>query len=85
MSKSENVKPLQQLLKDLDVAKMRIIEMSQGQKSTRVLAWRFNTDEAWLLLKRTFSVSRETKTALAIKAVFLIHLDDYIDWIEDMP
>jgi 23S rRNA (adenine1618-N6)-methyltransferase len=46
VSKSENVKPLQQLLKDLDVAKMRIIEMSQGQKSTRVLAWRFNTDEA---------------------------------------
>jgi len=32
------------------------------------------------LLKRTFSVSRETKkTALAIKAVFLIHLDGYID------
>lgn len=46
VSKSENVKPLQQLLKDLDVAQMRIIEMSQGQKSTRVLAWRFTMDEA---------------------------------------
>ncbi|WP_430737794.1 23S rRNA (adenine(1618)-N(6))-methyltransferase RlmF [Psychrobacter sp. VH5] len=46
VSKSENVKPLQQLLKDLDVAQMRIIEMSQGQKNTRVLAWRFDTDEA---------------------------------------
>ncbi|BFM01360.1 hypothetical protein Psyaliredsea_00070 [Psychrobacter alimentarius] len=35
VSKSENVKPLQLLLKQLDVAQMRIIEMSQGQK-TRV-------------------------------------------------
>ena len=46
VSKSENVKPLQLLLKQLDVAQMRIIEMSQGQKNTSVLAWRFNTDEA---------------------------------------
>ncbi len=46
VSKSENVKPLQQLLKQLNVAQMRIIEMSQGQKNTRVLAWRFDTDEA---------------------------------------
>ncbi len=46
VSKSENVKPLQLLLKQLDVAQMRIIEMSQGQKSTRVLAWRFTMDEA---------------------------------------
>lgn len=45
VSKSENVKPLQLLLKQLDVAQMRIIEMSQGQKNTRVLAWRFNLDE----------------------------------------
>ena len=45
VSKSENVKPLQLLLKELDVAQMRVIEMSQGQKSTRVLAWRFNIDE----------------------------------------
>ena len=45
VSKSENVKPLQLLLKQLDVAQMRIIEMSQGQKSTRVLAWRFTMDE----------------------------------------
>nr|WP_317200410.1 23S rRNA (adenine(1618)-N(6))-methyltransferase RlmF [uncultured Psychrobacter sp.] len=46
VSKSENVKPLQLLLKQLDVAQMRIIEMSQGQKSTRVLAWRFTMDKA---------------------------------------
>lgn len=46
VSKSENVKPLQLLLKELDVAQMRIIEMSQGQKSTRVLAWRFTLDES---------------------------------------
>lgn len=45
VSKSENVKPLQLLLKQLDVTQMRIIEMSQGQKNTRVLAWRFDTDE----------------------------------------
>ena len=45
VSKSENIKPLQLLLKQLDVAQMRIIEMSQGQKSTRVLAWRFTMDE----------------------------------------
>ena len=45
VSKSENIKPLQMLLKQLNVAQMRIIEMSQGQKSTRVLAWRFTMDE----------------------------------------
>ena len=45
VSKSENVKPMQLLLKQLGVAQMRIIEMSQGQKSTRILAWRFDTDE----------------------------------------
>ena len=45
VSKSENIKPLQLLLTQLGVAQMRIIEMSQGQKSTRILAWRFNTDE----------------------------------------
>jgi len=45
VSKSENIKPLQLLLKQLDVTQMRIIEMSQGQKNTRILAWRFDTDE----------------------------------------
>ena len=45
VSKSENIKPLQLLLKQLDVTQMRIIEMSQGQKNTRILAWRFDTDD----------------------------------------
>lgn len=45
VSKSENVEPLQLLLKQLGAAQTRIIEMSQGQKNTRVLAWRFETDE----------------------------------------
>ncbi|WP_201534187.1 23S rRNA (adenine(1618)-N(6))-methyltransferase RlmF [Psychrobacter ciconiae] len=44
VSKSENVKPLQLLLKQLGATQVRIIEMSQGQKNTRVIAWRFETD-----------------------------------------
>nr|WP_169392816.1 MULTISPECIES: 23S rRNA (adenine(1618)-N(6))-methyltransferase RlmF [Psychrobacter] len=43
VSKSENVKPLQLLLNQLGAAQVRIIDMSQGQKNTRVMAWRFQT------------------------------------------
>lgn len=41
VSKSENVKPLEQTLKKLGVANMRIIPMHHGQKVTRVMAWTY--------------------------------------------
>ena len=46
VSKSENVRPLRHLLESLEVAQMRVIDMTHGQKNTRILAWRFGTDDA---------------------------------------
>lgn len=41
VSKSENVRPLQILLKQLSAKQVKVIEMSQGQKVSRLVAWRF--------------------------------------------
>ena len=41
VSKSENLKPLQALLKTKGASKIEVINMQHGQKKTRILAWRF--------------------------------------------
>jgi 23S rRNA (adenine1618-N6)-methyltransferase len=43
VSKSENVKPLKKLLNQLGANQVSIINMSQGQKVSRVIAWSFLT------------------------------------------
>ncbi len=39
ISKAENLRPLQQRLRDRGVASQRVIDMAQGQKKSRFLAW----------------------------------------------
>jgi 23S rRNA (adenine1618-N6)-methyltransferase len=41
VSKSAHVAPLQRILKRANAAEIRVIEMTQGQKKSRILAWRF--------------------------------------------
>ncbi|WGO98287.1 23S rRNA (adenine(1618)-N(6))-methyltransferase RlmF [Saccharophagus degradans] len=42
VSKSENVQPALKLIRKLGATEVREIEMMQGNKITRVIAWRFN-------------------------------------------
>lgn len=42
MSKSENVPKLEKALRQARVAEIRVMEMAQGQKKSRALAWRFD-------------------------------------------
>lgn len=41
ISKKENLPALKQTLKELNVSNVKVIEMSQGQKISRILAWSF--------------------------------------------
>ena len=41
VSKSDNLKPLQKQLQKLGAADVRVIEMTQGKKIARILAWTF--------------------------------------------
>jgi len=41
VSKSENLAPLQSKLKKMNVLEIKTIEMNQGQKKSRILAWSF--------------------------------------------
>jgi 23S rRNA (adenine1618-N6)-methyltransferase len=41
VSKADNVKPAQKLIRKLGAIDSREIEMKQGNKITRVLAWTF--------------------------------------------
>ncbi|UUV18225.1 23S rRNA (adenine(1618)-N(6))-methyltransferase RlmF [Fusobacteria bacterium ZRK30] len=43
VSKGENVKPMEKILKKLGASDIRIIEMVHGNKISRILAWSFNT------------------------------------------
>lgn len=43
VSKGENVKPLKTLLNQLGAKQVKVVEMSQGQKISRLLAWRFHS------------------------------------------
>ncbi|MCL2916104.1 23S rRNA (adenine(1618)-N(6))-methyltransferase RlmF [Shewanella corallii] len=45
VSKSDNLRPCRRLLQKLEAESVRVIEMHQGNKITRVLAWSFLTDE----------------------------------------
>ena len=41
VSKKESLKPLQKILKGSNVADVKVIEMAQGQKTSRLIAWTF--------------------------------------------
>ena len=41
VSKNDNVRPLKRLLTQLNAKEIRIIKMQQGQKMSRIIAWRF--------------------------------------------
>lgn len=41
VSKGENVKPMKALLNKLGAKQVKVVEMSQGQKISRLIAWRF--------------------------------------------
>lgn len=45
VSKSDNVKPLKQLLNQIGAKQIKVVSMSQGQKVSRLIAWSFLTDE----------------------------------------
>lgn len=45
VSKQENIKPLSGLLRDAGVEDYRVIEMGQGQKQSRLLAWSYLSPE----------------------------------------
>jgi len=50
VSKSDNVKPLKKLLSQMGAKQIKVVNMSQGQKISRLIAWSFLTDEqiaAW--------------------------------------
>ncbi|HEY1050524.1 MAG TPA: RlmF-related methyltransferase, partial [Prosthecobacter sp.] len=46
VSKSENLPKLEKALRQARAAEVRVIDMAQGQKKSRVLAWRFGTHTA---------------------------------------
>ena len=41
VSKSDNLRPLKKLLHEVNASDVRVINMTHGQKITRILAWRF--------------------------------------------
>ena len=41
VSKSDNLRPLKTLLQEMSASDVRVIDMTHGQKITRILAWRF--------------------------------------------
>ena len=41
ISKEENLKPLKKVLTQVGASKVKVINMSQGQKVSRILAWSF--------------------------------------------
>ena len=45
VSKSEHVGPLEKTLRKVKAAEVKVIDMAQGQKKSRVLAWRFSRPE----------------------------------------
>ncbi|QDE29537.1 23S rRNA (adenine(1618)-N(6))-methyltransferase RlmF [Shewanella polaris] len=54
ISKSENLKPCYQLLKQVNAVEVKTIEMTQGNKVTRILAWSFLTPtlrQKWATLR----------------------------------
>ncbi|HMI06283.1 MAG TPA: 23S rRNA (adenine(1618)-N(6))-methyltransferase RlmF [Flavobacterium sp.] len=45
VSKSDNIKPIEKLLKKVNASEIRIVEMAQGQKTSRFFAWTFLSEE----------------------------------------
>lgn len=46
VSKSQHLAKLEQALRDVKAAEVRTIDMAQGQKRSRILAWRFRESDA---------------------------------------
>lgn len=44
VSKKDNLKPLSRLLKKAKVAEFKVVEMAQGQKTSRFIAWTFHPE-----------------------------------------
>lgn len=54
ISKKDNVRPMRKQLEKLGVKAIRVVEMSQGQKVSRFIAWSYMDEEerkAWITLK----------------------------------
>ncbi len=54
ISKKDNVRPMRKQLEKLGVKAIRIVEMSQGQKVSRFMAWSYMDKaqrKAWIELK----------------------------------
>jgi 23S rRNA (adenine1618-N6)-methyltransferase len=50
VSKASNLPPIQSALKKAGAVQVRVVEMGQGQKQSRFVAWTFQTDaqqNAW--------------------------------------
>lgn len=45
VSKKENIAPLKKLLQRLNARQVKVVEMSQGQKVSRMLAWSYMTEK----------------------------------------
>ena len=45
VSKSDNIKPLKKLLSQIGAKQVKVINMSQGQKVSRLIAWSFLANE----------------------------------------
>jgi 23S rRNA (adenine1618-N6)-methyltransferase len=41
VSKKDNLQPLSRILKKANVAEYKVIEMAQGQKTSRLIAWTY--------------------------------------------
>ena len=41
VSKKDNLSPLQRILTKAKVAEVRVVEMAQGQKTSRFIAWTY--------------------------------------------
>ncbi len=45
VSKSDNIDPLKKLLNQVGAKQVKVVNMSQGQKVSRLIAWSFLTNE----------------------------------------
>lgn len=44
VSKNDNLKPISRLLKKAKVAEIKVVEMAQGQKTSRFIAWTYHSE-----------------------------------------
>jgi 23S rRNA (adenine1618-N6)-methyltransferase len=64
VSNKEHLKSIENALKNAKAARIKIVEMAQGQKISRFIAWTFlnkNAHEAWALVENIESKKQENK------------------------